>query len=270
MNDREYEMVSRKIGHLLDLDLSCYKEAQMRRRLATFISRSGCESTTAFVAQLQRDKDLLSRLRTMLTINVTEFFRDAPHWQRLREEVLPMVLARKSDPTVWSAGCSHGGEPYSVAMLLAEAGATRASIIATDIDPGVLAQAKAGGPYRANDVVAVPPEIREAYFEEGEDGLRVSRAIKRRVQFRELNLLRDRFPTNVDLLICRNVIIYFTDDVKTDLMRRFHAALRPGGILFIGATESLLNADQLDYERVASSFYRRPEAAQQRAASRAA
>ena len=259
-------MMIRKIGELFDLDLRSYKEAQMRRRLSTFVSRSGCENTTAFVGRLSRDATLVDELRTMLTINVTDFFRDAAQWRTLRESVLPDLLKRTSTPRVWSAGCSHGGEPYSLAMLLAEAGARRASIVATDLDRRILLQAKAGGPYGPKDVVSVPPEIRASGFEERDDGLYVRAAVRQQVKFRELNLLRDRFPTGVDLLVCRNVIIYFTDDVKTDLMRRFHEALAPAGVLFIGATESMLNADNLGFSRLASSFYTRPNPGMARAA----
>ena len=260
MEDRDYQMLSRKIAQLLDLDLGCYKPGQMRRRLGTFIDRSGCEGAAAFVARIQREPDLLDGLRSMLTINVTEFFRDAAQWRALRETVLPEILERTQSPKVWSAGCSHGGEPYSVAMLLSEAGAAAgSSIIATDIDQQVLKKARHGGPYAPADVTSVPADIRAKYLREDGDSTWVNADVRRRVKFRELNLLRDPFPQSVDLILCRNVIIYFTEDVKDRLMEGFRKSLRPGGVLFIGATESILNADALGYTRVESHFYRRGE-----------
>ena len=256
MDERDYQMLSRKIAELLDLDLDCYKPAQMKRRLSTFVNRSGAENTAAFVSRIQRDAELLDALRTMLTINVTEFFRDGAQWRTLRESVLPDLLKHTPSPKIWSAGCSHGGEPYSVAMLLAEAGGgPNSSIVATDIDRQVLKNARDGGPYGPSDVASVPAEIRAAYFREDEAGFWVTPEIRRRVRFRELNLLRDAFPQAVDLILCRNVIIYFTEEVKDDLIRRFHRSLKPAGVLFIGATESILNAGDIGYARVTSHFY---------------
>jgi chemotaxis protein methyltransferase CheR len=237
MDDREYQMLSRQIADLLGLDLDVYKPAQMRRRISTFIDRSGCENTAAFVTRIQREPELLDDLRDLLTINVTEFFRDSAPWRTLRETALPAILARNPSPKVWSAGCSHGGEPYSVSMLLQEAGAgPTSSVIATDIDPRVLKKARDGGPYALGDVTSVPTDIWAKYFREDENGLWVTDDVRRRVKFRELNLHSDVFPSSMDLILCRNVIIYFTKEFKDQLMQQFQRSLAPGGILFIEAT----------------------------------
>ena len=121
----------------------------------------------------------------------------------------------------------------------------RGSILATDIDPGILAVARAGGPYGPNDRWAVPKPLAEQYLEERESGCWVQQSLRHRVKFANLNLLAGAFPRGQHLILCRNVIIYCNEDVKRDLMRRFRGALAPGGILFIGATESILDAGEL-------------------------
>ena len=211
------------------------------------------------VSRIRRDPELLDALRTMLTINVTEFFRDSGQWRVLAEKVLPEILARTRTPKVWSAGCSHGGEPFSIAMLLAEAGAGPGSaIVATDLDRRVLERARSGGPYGAHAVAAVSPALRARDMNVEDGVFRVRQEIRRAVRFRELNLLQDPFPRSIDLIVCRNVIIYFTGPVKDDLMVRFRQSLSPEGVLFIGGTELILNADEAGFERLETHFYRKP------------
>lgn len=140
---------------------------------------------------------------------MTEFFRDTAQWERLTAEVLPAPLEERPRLRIWSAGCSRGQEPYSLAIALAELGALeRSSILATDMDPYALAQARAGGPYGDAERKGLSPTQLAAYFEEDEGGLRVSARLRKRVRFTELNLLRDRFERDFDLVLCCNVMIY--------------------------------------------------------------
>ncbi len=262
MNDEQFDRLKGRLEKILGLDLDAYKQAQMRRRITTHISRLS-KDVDEFIAQLGNDPDELHELRDMITINVTEFFRDEAQWTQLRTQVLPEVIeAARGAPSIWSAGCSTGQEPYSIAMLLDEAGAlSRSTILGTDFDREVLAKSKAGGPYSAEEMKGVPPAQLAAHFEESEAGFTASAALKQRLKFRELNLLKDRFGKGYDLVVCRNVMIYFTGEVKSALVARFLESLKPGGVLFIGATEALLGDDLNNLDRLGGNFYRkRPEA----------
>ena len=256
MDDREFALFKKRVLELLRLDLDGYKEQQMRRRSTSFISQRAGGDVAAFLRALGTDEALLAALRDMLTINVTEFFRDGAQWDRLKAEVLPALLAERPRLRIWSAGCSRGQEPYSLAITLAELGALeRVTILATDMDPHALAQARAGGPYGDAERRGLTPAQIGAYFEEAEGGLRASTQLRRRVRFAELNLLRDSFEKDFDLVLCRNVMIYFTNEVKSTLLRNFRDSLRPGGALFIGATEALLGEDTRGFSRLGGNFY---------------
>lgn len=256
MDDATYERLKQRIGQLLDLDLDAYKQRQMRRRIETFVGRHSSDPA-AFIEALKRDKDLLRELRDMLTINVTEFFRDAAQWKLLREQILPELMKGSNRLSIWSAGCSSGDEPYSVAMMLDRLGRRMTStILATDFDRDVIARAQAGGPYVEGALKNISAEDRASYFEATAGGYRVTESIRRAVQFGELNLLKDRFGERYDLILCRNVTIYFDQPIKEALTRRFRDALKPGGYLFIGATEALLGAEAKGFRRAAGNFYR--------------
>ena len=262
MNDKDYAYLTERVRKLLRLDLSAYKPDQMRRRLKNFIDRHAGISVSQFCQRLERDPALLDTLRDTLTINVSEFYRDRSQWDRFQNVVLPDLLQRRPQLKIWSAGCSNGQEPYTVTLLLAERGAERrARILATDFDRGTLARAGTGGPYQADDLRSLPPALVQKYFEAGDGGLRVIESLRRRISFREFNLLADPFERGFDLIICRNVLIYFSDSVKEELLRRFHASLADEGILFIGGTEAILGGERLGYERITGNFYRRLPAA---------
>src|SRR5690606_23269400 len=129
-------------------------------------------------------------------------------------------------------------------------------ILATDFDHGSLAAARAGGPY-AHEIAGISAEDCERYFMRGPQGLTARPQLLAAMRFAELNLLRDAFQQGFDLIVCRNVMIYFEGDVKTALIQRFQQSLRPGGVLFIGATEALLGPDLIGFERLGGNFYRR-------------
>ena len=259
MQETTYIELKRVIKDRVGLDLDLYKGQQMRRRLDNFVTqRAGDE--VAWVRSLASDRDELAALRDMLTINVSEFFRDFAQFETLRTKVLPDLLASRSTLSIWSAACSNGQEPYSLAITLDELGATgRYRLLATDLDRAVLAKAQAGGPYIANDVRNVSAVRKQQYFTQDGDQVFVKPSLRSRVTFREHNLLADAYGTNYDLIVCRNVLIYFSPEAKNEILRRFQAALKPGGVLFIGATEALLGADAKGYKALGGNFYQRAD-----------
>lgn len=268
MNEREYEELKPAIRRATGVDLGSYKTPQMIRRIDGYLTRTGAQSVKEFATLILRDREEASRLKDFLTINVTEFFRDPRVWAEVENEILPDLLKRSRSLKIWSAGCSRGSEPYTLAMLL-ETLAPRCphSILATDLDAGVVTRARAGGPYPAADLKNIPSSRLQRWFDRDGDGYTVRDELKRRITFRQHNLLEDPFDSGFDLIVCRNVVIYFSDDAKQRLYVRFARSLKPGGYFFIGGTETLLNPGPLGFERRSTSFYRRvPAEAARRAA----
>ncbi|MCX7680731.1 MAG: protein-glutamate O-methyltransferase CheR [Anaerolineae bacterium] len=259
MDQSEYAFIKRKVLNLTGVDLDCYKSQQVQRRLTTYLARSGMSNWHEFFQAIQGNPVAVARFRDYLTINVSSFFRDEDKFAYLQHTILPELLASAPRLRLWSAGCSYGHEPYSLAILLAEATGfyRRHEILATDIDVSALARAQAGGPYSTAELSKVPPSWQERYFRARPDGYYVVEALRRNITFRVHNLLADPFERGFDLIVCRNVVIYFTQEVKERLYRQFHEALRPGGILFVGGTEVISQAPALGFETVGISFYRR-------------
>ena len=199
---------------------------------------------------IRKHADEINQLLNTLLINVTEFFRDPPAWEILRHEILPPVLKRIKPGhsfRAWSAGCASGEEPYSIAILLAEHFGSRIQdydikIYATDIDEEALNTARRGE-YSIDAVRRVRSEWRGKYFH-GKGLLRVNREIRRLVIFGRSNLGSDAPISHVNLLSCRNALIYFDSDLQKQILGRLHYALEPGGILFLGKSESQLTNSQ--------------------------
>lgn len=262
MNATAYTYVKREVLNLTGIDLNHYKTKQVQRRLSSYLLRSQYDSWPGFFRALRDDPHALTEFKNYLTIVVSSFFRDPQKYEYLQQTILPALLHDRPALKIWSAGASRGQEPYSLAILLTEARGQASlakgdhTILATDINPAALAIGRAGGPYSEDDLANVAPALRRRYFRaEGEvyyvDGLREY------VQFRRHNLLTEPPDGNFDLIVCRNVVIYFTASVKEELYRRFYDVLRPGGILFVGGTEVISNAAAIGFETAGISFYRK-------------
>ena len=260
MQQLEYDFIKREILSLTGIDLNNYKSEQMQRRLNSFLLRSGESDWRNLFSATRSDPVALSKLRDFLTINVSSFFRDLPKYEILQQTILPMLQKDRSTLRVWSAGCSQGQEPYSLAMILTEATGShrRHYILASDLDYSALAWAKAGGPYSATDVANVPLQLRQRYLNSQNNRYCAHENLQKLITFKQHNLLADPFEGNFDLIVCRNVVIYFTALVKERLYNRFYQALRPGGVLFVGGTEIVNKASEIGFETIGVSFYRRP------------
>lgn len=258
MDDAAYEQLKPAIKAATQVDLDFYKPRQMVRRLDSYISRVAGGSTKKFIGLIERDPAAAAALKEFLTINVTEFFRDPGSWKSLETDVLPELLGRSPALKVWSAGCSQGSEPFTIAMILETLAPNRPHrILATDLDAVVLDRAGNGGPYTRTELKNLSDAVLDRWFDEEEDRFRAKKEIRKRVTVKRHNLLTDRFDPGFDLIVCRNVVIYFSEDAKRDLNIRFAAALKPGGYLFIGGTETLLDAGSMGFERRSTSFYQR-------------
>lgn len=234
------------------------KRALVESRLAHRLRHHRITSYNEYLAILDREPESeLEQLINCLTTNKTSFFREPHHFDFLRQVVFPGAAGRTL--RVWSAGCSTGAEPYSIAICAADAAAA-VRILATDIDTNVLATARTGS-YTASQLAGVAPEVIRRHFESmatGSDLCTVSPAIREVVTFRRHNLTGTEGPSGgtFDLIFCRNVSIYFDRETQRNVFRRLGSQLRPGGVLFLGHAESLA-LQPADWEGCGRTMYRR-------------
>jgi chemotaxis protein methyltransferase CheR len=261
-DDLGYAQFQKTVLRLIGVDLASYRQGQMRRRLDALVQRVGARGYAEYARMLERDPARVQELRDYFTINVTEFFRDPDRFRFLETKVLPELLARRTGLKVWSAACSNGAEPYSVAILLRELAPLLAhKVLATDVDVTIVERAHRADRYIPADVKNVSPARLQQAFTRGQDGMYAVRPeLKRLVDVRLHNLLTPPTTQGFDLILCRNVVIYFTDDAKTALYEHLVNALRPGGILFVGGTEMVASAHSLGLSSIGPSFYRKVEA----------
>jgi len=244
MTDHEYEVLSGKILRLARIDLRDYKSQQMRRRLEGFVARKQASSVTDYCHIIEEDRSKLRELLDFMAINVTEFFRDQEMFRHLIDGVLPQLLKRTTRLNIWSAGCSAGHESYSLAMAMQHRFPGRSfRILGTDLDKAALERALNGGPYSAHEVRNVSKEILESSFVPDGNAYRVTDRVRAMVQFKLHNLLADPYDTGFDLILCRNVTIYFNDEAKARVYRGFQRSLRDTGVLFIGGSEVILGGE---------------------------
>ena len=258
MDERDWEEFKAKLKRKTEIDLDLYKAPQMQRRIMNLARRNGYDKYSAYFDKVVQDKDDFAAFIEYLTINVSEFFRTPDKFAKLETDVIPELMKRSSRLNIWSAGCSIGAEPYSLAMILNDMTPnTRHRILATDLDIEILGKAKAGV-YNENELKAMSEARKSKYFTRQGDKYAVSPDIKQRIEFKRHNLLKDSFETGFDLILCRNVVIYFTEEAKDQLYANFFKALKPGGILFVGATEAILNFRKLGYTSYQPFFDQKP------------
>lgn len=257
LEEQDYQHFVRGLKQILRVDLNFYKEKQMKRRLLSLRDKLGYATFRDFLEAIRQSAELQDTVLKRITINVTEFYRNPEQWQVLRTNILPRLLKEKNKLLCWSSACSTGEEPYTLAMVLEEAGVRQYEILATDIDPFVLEKAKQAV-YGLPSVQNVPPEKLNIYFEQQGDQVAFRKErLRGRVQFRRLDLLNDAFPKGFDLILCRNVVIYFTDEAKHLLYQKMSDSLLPNGFLFVGSTEQIFNAHQYHLYSVAPFFYKK-------------
>lgn len=252
----DYEGFKAAVFKLTSIDLNAYKEQQMKRRIDTLISRNKISGYEDFVKALKADKELFEEFVSYLTINVSEFYRNPEQWELMDKQFIPMLIEKfGKNLKIWSAACSTGDEPYSLVMALSRhLPLNQIKIIATDIDKQILTQAKVGI-YNEKSIASVPKDLRDKYFTKIGNSYQISNEIKSRVDFRQHNLIKDPYPDKCDFIICRNVLIYFTEEAKDDVFRKFCKSLKTGGFLFIGSTEQIMNHREMGYERKNSFYY---------------
>lgn len=247
-SEREFDKIASQLRAVAGIDMPRSKEPLVYSRLAKRIRQLGLKSFADYVKLVEDPgSHEIEHMLVALTTNVTRFFREPHHFEDLKRRILPDLVTRlksRGRVRIWSAGCSSGQEPYSIALtvleVLPEAKAYDIRILATDINTQVVAEAKAAR-YPTEQVSSVPEPLRSRYFhEDGPGHVRATEEPRALIAFRELNLMGDwPFKGQFDVIFCRNVAIYFDEDVQNTLWRRFAERLLPGGRLYIGHSERI-------------------------------
>ena len=251
-DDRELTALLEYLRAQRGFDFAGYKRTSLERRFAKRMEAVGVTSYTEYMEYLEVHPDEFAELFDVVLINVTRFFRDMPAWEYIRTEILPALVADKvpADPIrVWSAGCSSGEEAYTLGMLFVEAVGVepfreRVKIYATDVDGEALDRARQAT-YPARDVQDVPRELLERCFERTDSSYSFRPDLRRSVIFGRNNLVGDAPISRIDLLVCRNTLMYFTAETQTEILARFNFALNDTGYLFLGKSEMLITHGDL-------------------------
>ena len=255
----DYEYFKKEVFSLTKIDLNAYKEKQMKRRIDTLIAKHKVTGYDKFVAKLRDDKVVFDDFVNYLTINVSEFYRNPEQWRLMDKEIIPELIGRfGKNLKIWSAACSTGDEPYSLVMAFSKhLPLNQINIIATDIDKQVIEKAKTGL-YNEKSIASVPDEFKKKYFTKVGLSYQISDEIKKRVEFSQHNLLKDNYGDGWHMIVCRNVLIYFTEEAKDEVFVKFQKSLASKGVLFIGSTEQIINYKDIGYTRKNSFFYEKP------------
>ncbi|HWE11757.1 MAG TPA: CheR family methyltransferase [Solirubrobacteraceae bacterium] len=233
-------------------DFTGYKRSSIERRVAKRMTEVGVASYDEYVDYLELHGDEFVELFNTLLINVTNFFRDPPTWEHLATEIVPQLIATR-DPAaplrIWCAGCASGEEAYTVAMVFARVLGDgtfrdRVKIYATDVDEEALDEAR-HATYLPRQVEDVPRDALERFFERGDQRYVFRKDLRRSVIFGRNDLIQDAPISRIDLLVCRNTLMYFTAETQAQILRRFHFALDDDGILVLGKSEMLITHTDL-------------------------
>ena len=247
-HDPAFEHLLRHIKDSRRFDFTGYKRASLIRRVQRRMTAVGAGSYEEYLDRLEVDRDEFTALFNTVLINVTKFFRDKDVWNHLGDDLVPGLLRRKPTGLLrfWSAGCAGGHEAYSMAMVLHDALGEdefreRVKIYATDVDDEAIAEARAAT-YPSTAVDHLPPDLVERHFErDGTSGaLTVSKALRRAVIFGRNDLVQDAPISRVDLMLCRNTLMYFNSEQQNAILKRLHFALNPEGLLVLGKAEMVL------------------------------
>ncbi len=273
LSAQEFDLFRDLIHRATGISLSAHKRELVVSRLAKRLRALNLTSFKEYYDLLVNDprgQAEMGQLVNRVTTNKTDFYREPHHFRYLSEVVLPTLVEEKSKSgerriRAWSAACSTGEEPYTIAITMAEFFAGRSGwdvkLLATDLDTEVLTFADRGR-YDRERVAPVPKEYLRKYFKEipksKQAGFEVSETLRKMIVFRRLNLHRKVFPfkSKLDFIFCRNVMIYFDVKGKIALLRKFHDILRPRGVMFVGHSESLMMVKDL-FEYRKSTIYRK-------------
>lgn len=223
------------IKNFMDFNPENYKIKPLVRRIRSRMRKVGMNDYSDYAELLRNSRDEKNMLKQSLTINLTSFFRNISVFDTLRTDILPAI----KNPSIWSAGCSNGAEPYAISMLCKEIN-IKCSILGTDIDKESIREAYKGT-YDESALTETPEYYKSKYFKKVKEGYRVIREIRNSVNFINLDLKDADFKDKFDLIFCRNVLIYLNKEFQEKILESFSAALKRNGVLVLGKVESIPN-----------------------------
>jgi two-component system CheB/CheR fusion protein len=250
--DPEFESLLDYLKRNRGFDFTGYKRPSLMRRIRLQMGAANLDNYEDYTGLLEADPDEIKRLLNTILINVTGFFRDLSAWEYLQQQVIPQIVEAKSSVApirTWSAGCASGEEAYTLAIVLAEvlgidAFAQRVKIHATDLDEEALVTARQGA-YTPQKIHGVPPVLLAKYFDRVADRYVLNKTLRRAIIFGRHDLTQDVPISHLDLLVCRNTLMYLNTEMQLGVLSRFHFALNEGGFLFLGKAEMLLARTRL-------------------------
>ncbi|HYJ67704.1 MAG TPA: CheR family methyltransferase [Nocardioidaceae bacterium] len=263
--DADLEALLAFIRDSRGFDFTGYKRSTLSRRIRKRMKDVGVDEYADYQDRLESSAEEFELLFDTILINVTSFFRDAEAWAYLQSDILPEVLAHLepvSEVRVWSAGCSSGEEPYSLAIAFAEAMGIeecvrRVKIYGTDVDDDALRMARSGV-YKPEALESMDESLRKKYFEPSGGNFAFRSDLRRRVIFGRHDITNDAPISRLDLLVCRNTMMYFNVESQSQIIDRFHFALAESGYLFLGKAEMLLsNGDRFEAANIRHRMFRR-------------
>lgn len=245
------------VGRLTGIDLAQYRRIQMERRVRAFAGRRGITSLSEYLTALGADEVALEEFRDRMTINVSQLWRNPEQWAHLAKTIVPELLGAGSI-RAWSAGCSYGAEAYTLAAVCRDASPGLAvEIRGTDIDPRMITRAR-DGRFSPVDVRTAPRAALDRWFDRAAAGWRAKPELRMMTRFDTADLLSNPAPAaTFDLILCRNVVIYFTESVRDRLHGLMAAALRPGGHLMVGSSERIATPEAFGLENSHRCMYRK-------------
>jgi len=251
----DYEGFKIEIYNLSGINLSFYKEKQMKRRIESLIIKNGYELFDEYIKVLKTNQKLYNEFINYLTINVSEFYRNPAQWEVLKNDIFPFLLKKFGKLKIWSAACSTGDEPYTLVMVLNEYVPLKdIKVIATDIDKEALRKAK-DGIYTEKSIEKLPREYLDKYFIREGSIYTIKEEVRNQVIFSQHDMLKEMYPSECDMIVCRNVLIYFTEEAKVNIYNQFNKALKKEGILFVGSTEQIIMANRYKFSPLKTFFY---------------
>jgi len=250
---KQHQAIIEILKHSRDIDLTLFRPSFLERRISKRMMMTNRSDLDQYVALLTSDANEIKALKNELTVNVSWLFREPLTWELLKAEIHAKILSKKDNHQaeifrIWSAGCAHGEEPYTMAILITELlekleGSVNIQIIATDMDAQAIAQAR-NGSYNAEDLKNVPYGLVTKYFSQTGSGFQINSNIKKLVQFSQYDLLDKQHPTppeavfgDFDIVICQNIMIYYMNEASEQIFSKVAHATRSGGYLFLGPSE---------------------------------
>ncbi|MFS0786802.1 protein-glutamate O-methyltransferase CheR [Shouchella sp. 1P09AA] len=254
----DYLAFSTIFEELTGIQLNAYKRSQMERRLRSLSVKHKMPDMIAFGQALKERPNLLRECKEKMTINVTSFFRNADRWEMFVQLLQSHYDQHNQPLRVWSSACSSGEEAYTVAMLCKTNNLRLENqrMFASDLDESIVTKAKRGV-YSFQTSPAFDQQLQSQYVCKKSDGFHVTDDLKKMVSFSIIDLIHDEYPQQMDVIICRNVCIYFTEETKHVIFKKLSSALRQGGLLFVGSTEQIFHPHTYGLTAVAPFFYKK-------------